>query len=203
MKAAALHRDRQVHLPKRKTARRRTRLGDSGYWVTLKWVGFVHDHIATNAAMQVRFFTSAMAAILASSFVLGMMSQKKPAVVVPPRATARSAERPCLVPPRSWSSERLQPWASKPMVPKPPDTPPPKRLLQQRLFKCLTNVYNLGKMEDNASMIAHAREAASLKLELKTYLRTQQKHGAVVFPSIEAWPVVNDIDTVLLSTVGG
>ena len=145
--------------------------------------------------MQVRFFTSAMAAILASSFVLGMIPQKKPVVVPPPRVTARSAERPCMVPPKSWSPERLQPWAAKSMVPQPPDAPPPKRLLQQRLFKCLTNVYNLGKMEDNASMIAHAREAASLKVELKTYLRTQQKHGAVVFPRIEAWPVVKMIST--------
>ena len=67
------------------------------------------------------------------------------------------------------------------------EAPVPKHLLYERLFKCLANVYNLGKIEDTTSMIAHAREAMSLKAELHTYLKVQQKHGPVSFPKMEAW----------------
>ena len=103
--------------------------------------------------------------------------------VVPPR---RDKAIPHVVLPRDWSAERLKPWAAK-MVPKPPKAPVPKHLLQGRLLKCLANVYNLGKMDSEPAMIAHAREAMSLKVELQTYLKAQQKHGPVAFPTTEAW----------------
>ena len=75
------------------------------------------------------------------------------------------------------------------MVPKRPDSPVPKHLLQQRLFKCLANICNLGRLDSNDSMIAHAREAMSFKTELQIYLKAQQKHGPVKFPELieEAW----------------
>lgn len=102
--------------------------------------------------------------------------------VVPPRMQKRFAR---VVLPRAWSAERLQPWAAK--VPRRPDEPVPKHLLQARLFKCLANIHNLGKLESNDSMIAHAREAMNLKVELQTYLKNQLKHGPVQFPKIEPW----------------
>ena len=124
-----------------------------------------------------------------------MMGQKREPMVVPPRC---DKPIPVVVLPRSWSAGHLQPWAAKPCV-KPPTTPVPKHLLQTRLFKCLANVYNLGKMEDTPSMIAHAREAMSLKMELQTYLKVQQQHGPVKFPKVEAVLIINDFVAILLS----
>ena len=126
---------------------------------------------------------------------LKMAGKKHEPIVVPPRC---DKPFPVVVLPRSWSARHLQPWAAKP-APKPPTTPVPKHLLQTRLLKCLANVYNLGKMEDAPSMIAHAREAMSLKMELQTYLKVQQQHGPVKFPKVEAVLIINDLGAILLS----
>lgn len=45
------------------------------------------------------------------------------------------------------------------------------------LFKCLANVYNLKKISDSSSVVAHVREASPLQRELEQYLRVQARHG--------------------------
>lgn len=90
--------------------------------------------------------------------------------------------RPRVVPPKRWQD--MKPWM---VGPRPPASAPPLGLFEQKLFKCLANVYNLKRISGPTGVIAHAREAAALRSELETYIRCQTLHGDVRFPRVETW----------------